>query len=142
MSFGLRTLGSLGVACCMVASGLPPVIEPGVENAVRRGTTRVILELRVPGGTRPEGELAGAAAVEAQRRAIVGVQAEILARLAGNSLTVIRRYARVPFLALELDAAALRLLRGMGDLVLRVFEDRAMPLAPGESPSPDRGPDQ
>lgn len=103
-----------------------PVIDEGVRAAVRQGSARVIVELRIPGGVKPEGDLASPAAVAAQRQAISDAQASVVARLAGTRFSPIRRYRSVPFLALEVGPDALMALERMGDAVSRVLEDRTV----------------
>lgn len=103
-----------------------PVIEEGVRAAIRQGSARVIVELRIPGGVKPEGDLASPAAVAAQRRAISDAQASVVARLAGTRFSQLRQYRSVPFLALEVGPDALAALEHMGDVVSRVLEDRTV----------------
>lgn len=104
------------------ASGAP-VIDPEVRNAVGQGSARVLVELRVTSGTRPEGELPTPEAVAAQRRAIADARQSILSRLAGTHFSLARQYASVPLLALEIRADALAALETMGDVVARVRAD-------------------
>jgi hypothetical protein len=96
----------------------------------------VIVELRIPGGVMPEGDLASSAAVAAQRQAIADAQARLVARLAGTQFSQVRQYRSVPFLALEVGPDALVALEQMGDLVSRVLEDRmVLPRAGTGNPS-------
>jgi hypothetical protein len=115
----------------------PPVIDPGVRAAVGQGSARVIVELRVPGGVKPEGDLAGPAAVAIQRRAISDAQASVIARLAGTRFSLARQYRSVPFLALEVGPDALAALEGMGDVVSRVLEDRRVSPRSGTRKPPE-----
>lgn len=105
------------------ASGMDdrPVIDPGVRAAVSRGTLRVLVELRVP---------------RSDPAALGNAQAEVVHRLAGTGGRLARRYATVPLLALEIDAAALARLEEMRDLVIRVRADDVSP--PYEGPAPPR----
>ena len=113
-----------------------PVIDEGVRAAVRQGSARVIVELRIPGGVTPEGDLASPAAVAAQRRAISDAQARVIGALAGTRFSLIRQYRSVPFLALEVGPDALMALERMGDVVSRVLEDRTvLPRAGTGTPS-------
>lgn len=105
------------------------VIDPVVREAVMRGSTRVLVELRVAGGTRPEGELASTDAIARQRSAIASAQQGVADRLAGTSSRVARRYTVLPMLVLEIDADGLASLERMGDLVTRVRLDTARPPA-------------
>ena len=106
-----------------VADEPAPAIDAGVRSAVAQGRARVIVELRVPGGVRPEGTLAGPEPVATQRGAIASVQAEVLARLAGTAFSLVRRYATTPHLTLVIAPDALAALETMGDLVARVVRD-------------------
>ena len=99
------------------------VIDPAVRAGVSQGPTRVIIELRITPPFRPEGELPGPAAVEAQRRTITRAQDDLLARLAGTNFSVSHKYEGLPLLALEIGADALARLDGAGDLVARVLPD-------------------
>jgi hypothetical protein len=113
-----------------------PVIDEGARAAVRQGSARVIVELRIPGGFKPEGDLGSPGAVAAQRRAISEAQAKVVARLAGTRFSQVRQYRSVPFLALEVGPDALAALEHMGDVVSRVLEDRTvMPRAGTGNPS-------
>jgi hypothetical protein len=103
------------------------MIEPQVRTAVTAGRVRVLVHLRVPGGARPEGELPTADAVSAQRNAIAAAQQTVLSRLAGTNASVARRYVSVPLLALEIGPDALAALEAMGDLVVSVVADQAVP---------------
>lgn len=107
------------------AGSAAPRIDPQVRNAVGRGSARVIVELRIQGGARPEGELADDRAIAAQRRAIADAQAALLSRLAGTHFSLIHRYQTIPFLALEIHADALAALETMADALVGVQEDTA-----------------
>ena len=100
-------------------------VDPRVEEEVGRGRSRVLVELRLPGGVRPEGE---------QRQAIARAQHEVLSRLSGTDFTLVRRFASTPFLALEVGPSALAALRTMGDVVVRVVADAVLPPAGGSTP--------
>lgn len=110
------------------------MIEPEIRTAVATGGARVLVELRIPGGPRPEGALPTADAVSAQRNAIAAAQQSVLSRLTGTHFSVGRRYTSVPLLALEIGADALAALEAMGDLVVNMRADRAMP--PSRTPRP------
>ena len=69
---------------------------------------RVIVEVAVP--TVSEG-LLSPSAVSNQRATISTAQQQVLRSLATTGATVARQYATIPFLAIEVDAAALRALR-------------------------------
>lgn len=99
------------------------MIDPAVRTAVGLGQARVIVELRLTPGWRPEGDLPGAAAVEAQRNAIAKAQADVLARLSGTKFALVRQYDALPTLALLIDADALARLEAAGDVVARISPD-------------------
>jgi hypothetical protein len=113
----------LAGGCAMApASASSPTIAPTVTAAVAQGRARVLVELRAPGGFRPEGNLPGPDAVASQRSAIAAAQQAVIAGLQGTDAVVLQRYASVPFLALEIGPSALRAIEGMAD-VTRVVED-------------------
>ncbi len=128
-------VAAAGAWCATAPS---PVIDEGVRSAVRQGSARVIVELRIPGGFKPEGDLGSTAAVAAQRWAISEAQAKVVARLAGTRFSQIRQYRSVPFLALEVGPDALAALEHMGDVVSRVIEDRTVLPRAGTGTRPER----
>lgn len=89
-----------------------PQIDPQVKVDVLQGRTRVIVELRLPDGTRPVGIAAIAAA-----------QDGVIRRLAGTDFVLLRRFATQPLLVLEIGPTALAALEAMGDAVSRVVAD-------------------
>jgi hypothetical protein len=105
---GLATLFTLGTL--VLASGGHALARQDVVRGVKAAdVTRVIVELRVPG--------------TGDERAIADAQRDVLARLGGTRVTVVRQYKTVPMIALEVDSAALAKLTQMGDLVTRVIPD-------------------
>jgi len=116
-----------------LATAAPVSVDPRVEADVARGRSRVLVELRLAGGVRPEGELS-AEPVAAQRQAIASAQDAVLARLRGTDATFVRRFESVPFLALDVGPSGLAQLRAMGDVVARVAADSAVPPAGGSTP--------
>jgi hypothetical protein len=93
-----------------------PLIEPEVRALTSIGRTRVFVMLHVP----ETGD-------QVQRAGAIGrAQDAVLARLPQSHATVVRRYASVPMLALEIDATALRALETMTDVVAGVKLDRAV----------------
>lgn len=106
-------------------NSLPPLIDPEVRGAVSRGNARVVVELRITGGFKAEGEIPNPV-VEAQRNAIAAAQAGILSRLAGTRFSLVRQYKTIPFLVLEIGADALAVLETAGDLVAQVHKDTMM----------------
>ena len=100
------------------------VVDTAVLEAVAAGRARVIVELNISGGFSPVGELTEKRA-RAQTEAIAASQETVLLKLAGTDAELIRRQQTAPFLAFELGANALEVLRSMPELVIRIFEDRA-----------------
>ena len=90
------------------------------------GSTRVIVGLAV--ATQPEDNLAGPAAVTAQRRAITQAQNAVRSRLVGLSATIGRTYTIIPALALSVDAAALRALAAAPEVVSIERDEPVPPL--------------
>jgi len=64
---------------------------------------------------------------------IAGVCAGIASYLDAD-VTLVRRFERTPFLALEVGPSALAALRTMGDVVVRVIADTVLPPAGGSTP--------
>ncbi len=95
------------LAACLLAAlvGLPQ-IDPQVKVDALQGRTRVIVELRIPDGT-----------------TIAAAQDDVMTRLAGTDFVLLRRFATLPFLALEIGPTALAALEAMGDAVSRVVAD-------------------
>jgi hypothetical protein len=118
-------LTALLVAACAPAMATQISVDPRVEEEVGRGRSRVLVELRLPGGVRSEGE---------QRQAIARAQDEVLSRLSGTDFRLVRRLESTPFLALEVGPSALAALRTMGDVVVRVIADAVLPPAGGSTP--------
>jgi hypothetical protein len=110
------------VMLCMVLGAT--VLSAQGPPQVAGARARVLVQLRLPSPHVAEGQL-GAAAVTAQRRAIDASAARILARLNAADRRVVRRYATLPLIALELNPAALAALNQSPDVV-RVFDDEIM----------------
>ncbi|HEY3068173.1 MAG TPA: hypothetical protein VGL09_20455 [Methylomirabilota bacterium] len=89
------------------------VIDPDVPSLSGDGRTRVLVELRIGEAADPSD----------MGHAIMRAQDAVLARLPRTHATVIRRYASIPLLALEIDATGLRALSAMTDVVARVRPD-------------------
>ncbi|HZF04877.1 MAG TPA: hypothetical protein VE932_11165 [Patescibacteria group bacterium] len=115
------------VAACAPATAMQASVDPRVESEVARGRSRVLVELRIPGGARPDGE---------QRQAIARAQDDVLSRLSGTDVTLVRRFESTPFLALEVGPSALGALRAMGDVVARILPDSV--LSPSGRSTPRR----
>ena len=91
-------------------------VDPEVRALVSVGRARVFVMLQVPdtGG-------------QTQRSAAIGLaQDAVLARLPEPHASLVRRYASVPMLALEIDATALLALERMSDVVAGVKLDRTV----------------
>ncbi len=80
---------------------IPPEV---IDHAAAHGTVLVLVDLNVP--WEMESRLSADEA-RGQREAIASVQKDLLAELEGRSYKVIRRYDRVPGIALEVGADAL-----------------------------------
>ncbi len=107
-----------------------PVVPQALsDRAARDGNVRVIVQLRLTGGTAtPEAQLlgrGGAPAILAQRQEIAGARARVLARLSAGTMRETRRYQTLPFVALEVDPNALAALASSPDVV-RVMPDGLM----------------
>ncbi|MBZ0089617.1 MAG: S8 family serine peptidase, partial [Thermoanaerobaculia bacterium] len=96
------------------------------ERVLRDGTLRVIVGLDER--FVPEGALATAERRTGQRAAIAAAQEATLSQLEGTGYRVIARFRSIPYLALELDAAALSRLIAL-DRVVSLHEDVAVPPA-------------
>jgi subtilisin len=93
----------------------------------REGRVRVLVELKLPSGRHvPEGRAASPAAVGAQRQAIAGAGARVLARLQPGGPRILHRYETVPYLALEVGANDLQALDSAQQDVVRVMEDQIL----------------
>jgi hypothetical protein len=135
---GVLLLATAALAADLVGGARPAAssggivaVAPEVRLAVQQaGRARVIVELRLPAGPFvAEGRLASDAVVVQQRQDIASVQSQVLAKLASTGRVVIHKYASVPYLALEVDPAALAALEAAGFHVTRVLADELA--APG-----------
>jgi len=72
------------------------------------GSVRVIVGLRA--AFQPEGLLRGLAEVQTQQAAIADAQDGLLSRMSGFGATAVKKYASIPFLAMEVNAAGLQFL--------------------------------
>jgi hypothetical protein len=90
------------------------LVDPEVRAQISTGRARVFVMLQMPETDD-----------QAQRSAAIGrAQDSVLARLPQSNASLVRRYASVPMLALEIDAAALQALEAMTDVVTGVKLDR------------------
>ena len=92
----------------------PSTVDDLIAKAARQGALRVIVELKIDPPGPPT------------REAIARAQDRVLQELAGTSHRVLRRFATIPFMGLEVTADALRRLGGSAhvggvreDMVLR-----------------------
>jgi subtilisin len=132
LAAGALIAGSPSFFSTLAAQAPPERIgEPQVPAAVRRraerhGRVRVLVELKLPRGRHvPEGQLRATDGVAEQRREIADASSRVLARLAASDRRVLRRYQRVPYIALEVTPAALTALEREPDVV-RVVEDEVV----------------
>ena len=138
MSSLLRRLTTTAGVCVLLAgvhassvlpapgssAGASTLVSEAVQNRVREdGTARVLVELRLGRGTFvSEGRLDRATAAS-QRRDIKDKETRVLERLSSKQHRVTRRFASVPFVALEVGSDALHELETAGGLVNRVVDD-------------------
>jgi subtilisin family serine protease len=126
-------LGSLVVsfAVALYLAAAPPALaqESGravpadlLQKAWNQGKVRVIVELGGVGAL-PEGQLLSHAAVTAQRGRIVSDQSALRFALRGLRHRVLREFKTIPYVGLEVDHDALRVLDSLPGLATRVHED-------------------
>lgn len=96
-------------------------------QAQEAGTVRVLVQLDMP-FFRPEGDLENARSIRVQQLGIDGLQDSVLNQLDGTNTAVVAAYKYIPYLALELDAAALETLAGLPQVVA-IEEDIPVPPA-------------
>lgn len=107
---GLLALAAALTTLALTLTPLPleaqvPVRVPSaVAAAATRGPVRVIVRLATPEAA---GDLRRADARSAQRAAVAGAQAAVLARLGGQAVRGVKRFTYVPGFAAEVDQAAL-----------------------------------
>ena len=82
---------------------------------------RIIVGLNVP--FIPEGDLPNADAVNRQRQAIGQAQDALLGRLQGFAVSHVNKFATIPYLSMEVDAAGLAAIRADPD-VTSIREDQ------------------
>jgi hypothetical protein len=90
----------LAARTAAAAQTVPPTYDELLAKAARQGTLRVIVEV-LPDGPPPP-----------TREAIAQAQDRVLQELAGTDHRVIRRFATIPFLGLQVSPDALRRLTG------------------------------
>lgn len=108
-----------------------------IDHAAAHGAVLVLVGLKVP--WQMESSLSENQ-VEAQRNAIASIQTNLLSELAGKSYRIMRRYDRIPGIALEVGPDALAEL-AHSNHVTNVLLDR--PAGPDQAaPSSDKVPSQ
>ena len=100
----------------------PAVPAELLQKAWNQGTVRVIVELGGVGAL-PEGELLSQASVAAQRGRIASDRVALRASLRGLRHRVLREFTTIPYIGLEVDYDALRVLDALPGLATRVHED-------------------
>lgn len=122
-------LSGAGAASAQSAAGQDPLlaaqVRPLLEKAQQQGSLRVLL--RVKTGFQPEGWLAGAAAVAAQRSSIGAAQQTLAEHLSGMTLDTPYRFKTLPLIVTTLTARGLQAALDSG-LVSAIQED--IPAAP------------
>jgi hypothetical protein len=91
------------------------VIDPEIRALVLAGRARVLVALKV-----------GESGAEQRADAIARAQDRVLSHLSEPHASLVRRYASIPMLALEIDATALRTLETLTDVVTSVKLDRML----------------
>lgn len=98
-----------------------------MTQAAEAGTVRVLVQLDMP-TFRPEGDLDDVQFARVQQLGIDGLQDSVLDQLADTNTAVVADYKYIPYLALELDAAALEALVNLPQVVA-IEEDIPVPPA-------------
>ena len=101
-----------------------------ISKAKSKGPVRVIVGLNTP--FRPEGFLRNAQLVQSQRKEITQAQDSLIVQLTGSNARSLTRFTFIPFIAIEVDEAALTFLRNSPE-VSSIEEDVPRPLALAES---------
>ena len=101
-----------------------------IVKAQSKGPVRVIVGLNT--AFLPEGFLPNAQLVESQRKGIARTQDSLIMQLMGFNVSSFTRFTFIPFIAMEMDAAALTLLRNSPE-VSSIEEDLPKPLVLAES---------
>jgi subtilisin family serine protease len=108
------------------AAGSPAGAADLAQRARDEGSVRVLVGFELAGRSfAPDGSLAPVAA-ERQRTAIRSAQLEILEALAGTTSRTVAAYRFIPFVALEVDEAGLRILEAL-PAVRSIHPDVAVP---------------
>ncbi len=119
----LLLLLTCGPVLAQVAADAPSVSPAVRQQLSETGNARVIVKLRMQQAHRAEGRMARWKA-RAQRRDIAAGQGRLIGKLRSRGVRVVHRFKTVPYLALEVDAAALAELEAAGVDVERIAADR------------------
>jgi hypothetical protein len=123
-----------------LAAGQPESRVPSavIDQVAAEGSALVLVGLKIPWQT--ESSLSEAQ-VRIQREAIAAIQKDFLAEIDGKSFKVVRRYANIPGIALEVGADVLAELARSPN-VTNVLLDRPAVVAEVESPASEKVPPQ
>ena len=95
----------------------PAQVDAEVERSIQSGgTARVLVQLRLPVPFQPEGTLPNRAGVDRQRASIRSAQ-DALETALGAGAQGVKQFDTIPFLALEVDAAALAQLASSPEVI-------------------------
>lgn len=110
MSLAPRWLLFATVAWCLLhgaasvsTTELPLRVDPGIRQAMERGSARVLVELRVQPLPVSEGTPPSSDAASSRQSAISAAQRDVLSRLAPYHVSLTRQFEPVPFLAIEIE---------------------------------------
>ena len=95
------------------------------DRVAAEGRARVIVQLAAPDRRAATGRRS-AAQIRGQRNDIARERGRLRASLRGRGHRVMHEFADAPFMALDIDAAALAELESAASPAVRVFEDRLM----------------
>jgi hypothetical protein len=109
-----------------------------IDQVAAEGSALVLVGLKIPWQT--ESSLSQAE-VRIQREAIAAIQKDLLAEIDGKSFKIVRRYANIPGIALEVGADVLAELARSPN-VTNVLLDRPAVVAEVESPASEKVPPQ
>ena len=124
---------SLNTAACAHAVKTDAMnLDPIAAQIAHGGSVRVIVLLDVPFA--PEGTLTAAAA--AQQLQAIGAAQDAFVKdvLKGSTSTVLNRFAWMPALVLEIDAATLKRIRHAKHVKAVDVDRRVQPMAPAAVP--------
>lgn len=125
LAFLLGVVLLIGSFTALAIQAAPPTqapydIQDLLAKAQSQGVARVIVGLNIP--YQPEGDLTDSRAVQNQRRDIATAQDAVLKKMAGSNTTLVARFKYIPYMALQVDAAALVTLAALPE-VTSIEED-------------------